>query len=179
MIDKAAEFLESLVRLSDQIFIVDFDVVCGDLSAMFAALSHHPLPVQSCRDKAGRSSPIPRQGRKPAHFFERESNIAPVTNNVHEQRIRDVSFHALNMQHVVGIVNRPPGRALDLSDAIHNRADEISASTTVIQNVGGQLLRVKSRSPKALAPKPGLKNFLSVLSILHRSKPGNQNLVER
>src|SRR5208283_3564897 len=144
-----------------------------------ASVAHHPLPVEGGSDEAVGFAAIPRQRSESSHFFERESDVAAVADDMHEQGVRDVLFYALAVQNIIGVVNRPAANVLLLCDRVHHDTNEISASLALVQNAVRELLRRQSGAPETLAAQPCGHDFFPIGAALHRAITWDQNLVDR
>src|SRR5579864_6317641 len=141
---------------------MDLDVVRWDLPTKKPSSANHPLPIHSGGLQLLRT-PVPRKRLETTHFIQGQRDVPPVSNHVDEKRLRNVCLDLVNPENVIGIIERPALRVLNVSDFIHHNPHEIAAGPTFSEQLGCKSASVESRSPKTLTLKPSLHSVSTVM----------------
>src|SRR4029077_21103886 len=115
MIKEGPQAGQNATRLGYQFFVMDFNVILGDLASVIPAFLHHPFPVQRGLQQST-CFWAPREGAESFHLHERQGNVTSVPENVYEQRIRQVPLDSSYMQDIVRVINCPSLCGLVLGD---------------------------------------------------------------
>src|SRR5271166_1495055 len=105
-----------------------------------------------------------------------KSNVAAITNNVNEQRVRYLALDLLHVKKMVGRAVCPAPNSLLAADFLHNDTQEIATAIAFTQDPLADLTRVQFRHTKHLAPQPYGQELLTIRPRSHSPKSRDQQI---
>src|SRR5580765_7255444 len=112
---------------------MNFQVIGAHRSSMSPALADDPFPKN--RRSQQLTLPIPRKRFDPADAVERDRHVAPVSDDVNDQRIRQEFLDEREIEQMQWRTLRPSFNALLTSDGLHENAEEITGIPAFLENL--------------------------------------------
>src|SRR6266404_122675 len=137
-----------------------FVIVMAQFPSAISALADNPLPEQPGYGKL--FTGVPRQRISPSLLDIRQRHIAPITNDVDDQGIRNLALNFPHVQKVVGRAVCPTFDALLLCDFFHNHATKIARTMAFVDDLLAKQLGVEAGYLEELALKPTTQQLFSM-----------------
>src|ERR1017187_1031079 len=168
MLNDLPKSQQGLPWIRDQLLKAHLLVVCPQASPLLPPFAHDPLPIQSRDPKSFVA--VPRQRIGPTLLDIGKSNIAAVTNNVDEQRIRYLTLDLLHVQKMVWGTVCPASSSLLACNILHHDSQEISSTAAFGHYLVTDFTSIQSRDSKWLTSQPYFQKLFPVRCRTHSAK---------
>ena len=146
VLDEFADAPQCSLGVLHEVLIMNFHVIGAYLLPVAPALAHLPSPEQGRRHDG--ATAVPRQRADPSDALQRGGDVAPVANNVDDERVGNRLLDQRKEQQVRGRTFGPAPDALFAGDRFHHDAQEVAGMPAILHDALFDFLALKSSALK-------------------------------